>query len=74
MFDKTKWRCTLTAVSEFSPLTHDQQKAAEAAFRGLSLNPDWSSSAQEIYYRIMAATKGQDIVAGIDTAPVIVGK
>jgi hypothetical protein len=45
-----------------SPLTHDQQKAAEAAFRGLPLNPQWSDSAQEIYRGIVAATKGRDII------------
>lgn len=45
-----------------SPLTHDQHKAAEAAFRGLPLNPHWSDSAQEIYRGIVAVTNGRDIV------------
>jgi hypothetical protein len=45
-----------------SPLTHDQQKAAEAAFRGLPINPRWSDSAQEIYRGILAVTNGRDIV------------
>jgi hypothetical protein len=45
-----------------SPLTHDQQKAAEAAFRGLPINAQWSDSAQEIYRGIIAVTNGRDIV------------
>ena len=45
-----------------SLLTHDQHKAAEAAFRGLPLNPRWSASAQDIYRGIVAVTNGRDIV------------
>ncbi len=31
------------------PLTYDEHKAAEAAFRGLPLDPTWTASAQAIY-------------------------
>jgi hypothetical protein len=31
------------------PLTHDEKKAAEAAFRGAPFNSDWSDSARKIY-------------------------
>lgn len=61
---------TLTTVA---PLTHDQQKAAEAAFRGLPLDPRWSHSAQQIYLRILAVTHGRDIVADTDTSSLAVG-
>jgi hypothetical protein len=45
-----------------SPLTHDQAKAAEAAFRGLPLDPGWSISALAVYHGIVAVTHGEDIV------------
>jgi len=63
----------MTSVPELSPLTHDQHKAAEAAFRGLPLNSRWSASAQEIYYGIVAVTKGLDIVTEADQLPLAVG-
>ncbi len=31
------------------PLTNDERKAAEAAFRGEPFNPEWSQSAREMY-------------------------
>jgi len=37
------------------PLTHDEQVAAEAAFRGLPLNPTWSAGARRVYEGISAA-------------------
>jgi hypothetical protein len=45
-----------------SILTFDEQKAAEAAFRGLPVDPKWSSSADAIYYGILAHTQGRNIV------------
>lgn len=36
-------------------LTHDEKKAAEAAFRGLPPNPDWSSAARSVYDGIVKA-------------------
>ena len=38
------------------PLTHDEHKAAEAAFYGLPLDPKWSRHAQEIYLGILRVT------------------
>lgn len=46
-------------------LTHDEQKAAEAAFRGLPLNSTWSRKAQEVYRGILAVTNGRDIVTDL---------
>ena len=45
-----------------SILTFDEQKAAEAAFRGLPANPMWSSSAHAIYNGILTHTQGRNIV------------
>lgn len=39
------------------PLTHDEQKASEAAFRGLPFNPEWSHSAKSVYEGIIQAMK-----------------
>ncbi len=61
------------SLTTVAPLTHDEQKAAEAAFRGLPINSRWSQSAQQIYLRILAVTNGRDIVAGTDLAPLAVG-
>ena len=36
------------------PLAWDEKKAAEAAFRGLPSDPNWSMSAQVIYSGIQA--------------------
>ena len=50
------YRTTLTgAMTEPKPLTYDEHRAAEAAFRGTPLNPDWTDSAQEVYARLSAA-------------------
>jgi hypothetical protein len=54
------YRKTLTrAMTEPKPLTYDEHKAAEAAFRGYSPNPDWTDSAQKIYARLSAAIATQ---------------
>ena len=63
-------RRTLTTVAL---LTHDEQKAAETAFRGLPINPRWSRSAQRIYLRILAVTDGRNIVADADTSSLAIG-
>ena len=34
-------------------LTHDEKKAAEAAFTGVPFNPEWSESARKVYDGIM---------------------
>ena len=50
------YRETLTgAMTEPKPLTYDEHKAAEAAFRGYPPDTDWTDSAQEIYVRLSAA-------------------
>ena len=49
-------------------LTHDEHRAAEAAFHGLPLDPKWSHHAQEIYLGILAVTNGRDIVADTETS------
>lgn len=43
-------------------LSFDEKKAAEAAFRGLPIDPTWSSNAQAIYCGILAHTQGRNIV------------
>jgi len=51
------YRETLTRAmtAEPKPLTYDERKAAEAAFRGDPSSVDWTDSAQEIYARLSAA-------------------
>jgi len=41
------------------PLTHDEKKAAEAAFRGAPFDPQWSDAARKIYLGISAAVANQ---------------
>jgi hypothetical protein len=49
------YRETLTrATTEPKPLTSDERKAAEAAFREYPPDADWTDSAQEIYARLFA--------------------
>lgn len=60
-------------------LSHDEHKAAEAAFRGLPLDPRWSQKAQQIYLGILAVTNGRDIVTDraaatdTETEPLAIG-
>lgn len=51
---------------EYYSRTSDEQKASEAAFHDLPLNPKWSRHAQVIYLGILAVTNGRDIVADAD--------
>ena len=37
------------------PLTYDEKKAAEAAFKGLPCDPDWSKAAHTVYLGISSA-------------------
>lgn len=46
-------------------LSFDEKKAAEAAFRGLPVDPNWSLGAQSIYQGILAHTQGRNIVEEI---------
>ena len=47
------------------PLTHDERKAAEAAFRGAPFNPKWSESARKVYQGIAGslASKPSEVLA-----------
>jgi hypothetical protein len=47
------------------PLTHDEKKAAEAAFQGLSYNPEWSDAARGVYEGIV------DAIARLNSDPSI---
>lgn len=49
-------------LTDESLLAHDERKAAEAAFRGLPLDAQWSRGAQRIYIGILEVTNGRDIV------------
>jgi hypothetical protein len=49
-------------------LTHDERRAAEAAFRGLPLDPNWSAAGRAVYEGIVSAAGGKAIVAGSDVA------
>jgi len=46
-------------------LSNDEQKAAEAAFRGLPADPHWSERGQAVYRGILAQTNGEDIVDAV---------
>ena len=37
------------------PLTHDERKAAEAAFKGVACDPKWSEAARKVYLGISSA-------------------
>ena len=41
-------------------LTHDEKKAAEAAFRGEPFNPSWSEAAARVYAGIVDARQKRD--------------
>jgi hypothetical protein len=47
------------------PLTSDEQKAAEAAFRHQAFNPVWSQAALAVYVGITAAMDQADVPAGV---------
>lgn len=70
MFRSLREQDTMTTEA---PLTNDEHKAAEAAFRGLPLDPKWSQRAQRIYRGIVAVTNGRDIVTNTESAPLAVG-
>jgi len=37
------------------PLTHDERKAAEAAFKGAPFDPKWSDAARKVYLGLSTA-------------------
>jgi hypothetical protein len=57
------YRQTLTGAMIAKPLTYDEHKAAEAAFRGYPPNDDWTDSAHEIYVRLSAAIAKRRVTA-----------
>lgn len=42
-------------MNQQRPLTHDERKASEAAFRGLPLDDKWTDSAKSVYEGVMQA-------------------
>lgn len=44
-------------------LTHDERKAAEAAFRGIPCDPAWSAAARAVYDGIINAAQGKAVIA-----------
>ena len=44
-------------------LTHDERKAAEAAFRGIPCDPTWSAAARAVYDGIINAAQGKTVIA-----------
>ena len=40
---------------DYRPLTHDEKKAAEAAFKGSPFNSQWSEAARKVYLGLSAA-------------------
>jgi len=47
-------------------LTYDERKAAEAAFRGLPVDPKWSKSAHGVYQGIIGAMGGKPALEDLD--------
>lgn len=47
-------------MTKTQSLTHDEHKAAEAAFQGLPLDPAWTNKAQAIYHGIREAMVARD--------------
>jgi hypothetical protein len=48
-------RQDIDAMTELKPLTYDEHKAAEAAFRGYPADPDWTDAAQLLYVKLSEA-------------------
>jgi hypothetical protein len=42
-------------MTELKPLTYDEHKAADPAFRGHPTDPDWTDAAQLLYVKLSAA-------------------
>ena len=53
-------------ADEGRALTHDEKKAAEAAFRGDPFNPAWSVSAANVYAGIRSAMGKQQTSQDVD--------
>lgn len=48
-------RPDIDAMTELKPLTYDEHKAAEAAFRGYPADPDWTEAARLLYVKLSTA-------------------
>jgi hypothetical protein len=48
------------------PLTYDEKKAAEAAFRGEAFHPAWSAAAAKVYAGILSAITRRDTAPAVD--------
>jgi hypothetical protein len=69
--DWTQPRCSggelrQDATNHGRALSHDEAKAAEAAFRGAPFNPAWSSAAGRVYLGILAAMEKRQPAANVD--------
>ncbi len=51
------------------PLTYDEKKAAEAAFRGVPFDPQWSEAAQKVFWGISAVIWNKRKEAFQDMSP-----
>lgn len=50
------------------PLTHDEKKAAEAAFRGEPFHPEWSQAARHVYDGLVQAIVRRRNLSSLPTA------
>ena len=50
-------------------LTHDEKKAAEAAFKGLPFDAQWSEAAQKVYLGLAAAIANKRNAACQEMSP-----
>jgi hypothetical protein len=64
---KKKWRSVMP--QDPRPLTHDEKKAAEAAFKGLPFNPQWSEAGRKVYWGLSAAIANKGHEAFQDMSP-----
>ena len=54
---------------ENRPLTHDERKAAEAAFKGAPFDPKWSEAARKVYLGLSSAMANKRHDAFQDVQP-----
>ncbi|HSB46362.1 MAG TPA: hypothetical protein VLD60_15225 [Nitrospira sp.] len=56
-------------MTELKPLTYDEHKAAEAAFRGSPPDPDWTDAAQSLYVKLSKAVADRAARLSVDHPP-----
>ena len=56
-------------MTQARPLTHDEKKASEAAFRGLPQDDNWTESAKSVYHGIIQALgkDSSELLATVET-------